>query len=725
METLVQQLIKAFGWSIINSLWQSALIYGILFIVLFSFPKLAAKHKHNIAFGSIVLMFLSFSYNFGDQMIKGLQSQQARFTDQNLEIYHYLNNLPESFSSKAEQYFPLIVGFYLLGIFLQLFVISKGYRQLNKLKKENLSEVPSAWVSIFKRVTTNLNIKKTVGFQISSMVNVPLVLGYLKPVVLFPLTLVNQLDADQVEAILIHELSHIRRNDFLLNLIKTAIETILFFNPFVWMAGRFIHIEREHACDDLVLKLTQKPLNYAHALLKLELLKDKTSPAYALAATGKTQNLYQRIKRITNMKTNYLNAKQQMAALTLGIACLFSIAWISPAKKEVPAKASENALLETAPILQKLTPVVLADTTKKKVKIITVDANGKKTEYNSIKDLPDSLKKTIYNEESGLTKNYIYLTKDSGNFFHYVGDTLKFAELQKKFESPEWKAQMAKVRKNAEEIAKKYDSPEWKANMARIQKNAEEIAKKYDSPEWKANMAQIQKNAEVIAKQYDSPEWKANIARIQKNAEEIAKKYDSPEWKANMEQVQKNAERMAKIYESPEWKANIARIQKNAEEIAKKYDSPEWKANMAKIQKNAEEISKKYNSPEWKANMDRIQKNAEEIKKKYDSPEWKQKIKEYRELQDSPEYKELQKKYEQDLDELKKKKGMKTDKTYLLFDSNQEMKTAYLPLTKSDPKLLYISEPDLKLNSQALKLIKPLLPINESQRNLMLTPVKP
>ncbi|RZL13698.1 MAG: M56 family metallopeptidase, partial [Pedobacter sp.] len=344
-----------------------------------------AKYKHNLAFGSILLMFGFFIFNLSSILLKNVASQNTIGNVENLNATQYLNTIPENLYSKIEQYFPIVVVFYIIGIALQLFVIVKGYNKLARFKKENLSLVSEGWNDIFKKVTANLKISKHIKFHLSSIVNVPLVIGYLKPIVLFPVALVNELDNDQVEAILIHELSHIRRNDFLLNLIKTAIETFLFFNPFVWMAGRFIHIEREHACDDLVLKLTGKPLNYAHALLKLELLKDKNSPAYALAATGKTQNLYQRIKRITNMKTNYLNAKQQMAALTLGIACLFSVAWINPAKKEIKKTTKKVEIISAKNI--STNAVVFMDTTKKrKIKIVTVDANGKKTEYNSVKD---------------------------------------------------------------------------------------------------------------------------------------------------------------------------------------------------------------------------------------------------------------------------------------------------------------------------------------------------
>lgn len=522
METLVQQFIKAFGWSIVNSLWQSAIIYGVLFIVMLSIPKMPAKYKHNLAFASIVLMFGTFAYNFANQTMLSMQKKTVVVNPQNIQLNQYFNHLPQSFASKAEQYFPIIVAFYIIGIFLQLFIILKGYHQLSKYKTEQLSNIPADWAAIFNQVAQKLGIKKMIQFHLSAIINVPLVIGYLKPVVLFPIALVNQLDNEQVEAILIHELSHVRRNDFLLNLVKTAIETLLFFNPFVWMAGRFIHIEREHACDDLVLKVTGKPLNYAHALLKLELLKDKNSPAYALAATGKSQNLYQRIKRITNMKTNYLNTKQQMAALTLGIACLFSIAWINPATNKKGSKKINK--LET--IVLKHTSantntIICQDTSKKrKVKIVTIDANGRRTEYNSVKDMPDSLRKDFYRDEVFGGKNVYRLNIDSPFLFK---DSLFKAKIQRLYTSPEAKL---KWKKFGEDLDKEYNSPE---NQAKWKKFGEDIAKEYNSPEAQAKW---KKFGDDIAKEFGSPEAKE---KWKKMGEEMTAKLNTPEFRAEID----------------------------------------------------------------------------------------------------------------------------------------------------------------------------------------------
>jgi len=602
METLVQQFIKAFGWSILNSFWQSALIYGLLFIILFGFPKLAARHKHNLAFGSIILMFTCFGYNFIHQILVNIPKQTAAVPIQNIQAYPYFNNLPQGFSSKAEQYFPIIVAFYIIGIILQLFVIVKGYSQLSKLKKEGLSTIPDVWKAIFDGVTAKLKINKKIIFHLSAIANVPLVIGYLKPVVLFPIALVNQLDPDQVEAILIHELSHIRRNDFLLNLIKTAIETLLFFNPFVWMVGRFIDIEREHACDDLVLKITDKPINYAHALLKLELLKDKTSPAYALAATGKTQNLYQRIKRITNMKTNYLNAKQQMAALTLGVACLFSIAWINPAeKKQTEKKTVKESTIQSDINVNNNRIVTYLDTTKKrKIKIVTIDANGKRTEYNSVKEMPDSLKKDFYKDNLSFRGKEMMFYPDSN--FHLKFDTAGFVALKNlKMDT----ATMAQIRRHTLLLKKQFDSPEWK-------KQQEEMRKKFNSPEWKKQMENM--------------------------GAEMKKKFESKEFKTQMDSIKVH-------FKSPEFKAQM-------DSITIKMSSPEWKKQ---IQDLGVDMKRKFDSKEFRAQMDDAKKQSIIIRRQMESPEWKAKIQEMKELSNSAEYKKLKEKFDKEVKELKEK----------------------------------------------------------------------
>lgn len=616
MEAIINNLVKAIGWSILHSLWQGAIIFAVLFIVLALKPKMSAKLKHNFSIGALFLIFFSFCLTFTS--LFNLPSKAAASTA-NLELngiaMQQFYSLTNSLSFKTERYFPFIVAIYVIGISFQLVVLISGYIKLKKLKQLHITALPNEWLGVAERTLTKLGITKKVQFFLSEKVNIPLAVGFLKPVVLFPVALVAQLDIKQVEAILIHELSHIRRNDYILNLIKTGIETLLFFNPFVWLTSRFIHIEREHACDDLVVKFTNSPITYAHALLKLELIKDKTQPALSLAATGKNQHLYQRIKRITDMKTNYMNAKQKIIALCLILATVASLAWINPTKTEA-TKAKQkkaptvSAMISGAENFKKVISLAAdTDTIKRNVKreIVIKNKDGKRTVYNSIDEMPDSLK-------------------------------VRLADAEKLINSAEWQDKLAKIQFDSEKMTKMFESKEWKNNMAKIEFDAKKMEKMFDSKEWKDNMAKIELNSK------------------------------------NME----------KMFNSPEWKENMAKIELNSQKMAKMFESKEWKDKMAKIELHSKELEKKFNSPEWKEKMNKIEFNTKELDKKFNSPEWKKKMKDLEELEKSPEYKQLREKYEREVEELKKKKGISTDKAFLMYDGLNPMQIANLPLNAID-----------------------------------------
>ncbi len=587
MEAIINNLIKAIGWSILHSLWQGAIIFAILFIALAVKPKMSAKLKHNLSLSALVLIFISFCLTFAS--LFNLPSKAAVGTASvalNDAALQQLYSFTHSWSFKTESYFPFIVALYLLGISFQLVVLISGYIKLKKLKQLHISAIPAEWLSVAEKTLQKLGITKKVQFFLSEKVNVPLAVGFLKPVVLFPVALVAQLDMKQVEAILIHELSHIRRNDYILNLIKTGIETLLFFNPFVWLTTRFIHIEREHACDDLVVEFTNSPITYAHALLKLELIKDKTQPAFSLAATGKNQHLYQRIKRITDMKTNYMNANQKILALCLTLATVVSLAWINPTKTE-PTKAKQKKVTTVASIISNTTAKkdmfclpADTDTVKRKTKreIIIRNKDGHKTVYNSIDEMPDSLR-------------------------------VKLADVEKMINSPEWQEKLAKIQFDGEKMAKIFDSKEWKENMVKMELHGKELEKKFNSPEWKEQMAKIELHSKELEKKFNSPEWKEKIAKIELNGENMVKMFDSKEWKENMAKIELNGKELAKKFNSPEWKEKMSKIEFNSKEIEKKFNSPEWKKKM----KELEELQK---SPEYKELREKYEKDVEELKKK-------------------------------------------------------------------------------------------------------------
>ena len=591
MEAIINNLVKAIGWSILHSLWQGAIIFALLFIALAVKSKMSARLKHNLSIGALFLIFISFCLTFASLFnLPSKAAATATDITMNDVALQQLYNMTSSWSFRTESYFPFIVALYVIGISFQLVVLISGYIKLKQLKQTHISAIPAEWLAVAKNTLTKLGITKKVQFYLSEKVNVPLAVGFLKPVVLFPIALVAQLDIKQVEAILIHELSHIRRNDYMLNLIKTGIETLLFFNPFVWLTSRFIHIEREHACDDLVINFTKEPVTYAHALLKLELIKDKTQPALSLAATGKNQHLYQRIKRITDMKTNYMNAKQKILALCLTLATVISLAWINPTKKDATVKKQQTttvkSIISTAASNKKISLKADTDSVKRKLKreIIIKNKDGKTTVYNSVDELPDSLK-------------------------------IKLADLDLKINSRDFQDQIAKIQLDGVELSKMFESKDWKDKIAKIEFSSKE---------------------------------------------------------------------MEKFFNSKEWKDKIAKIEFHSKDLEKKFNSPEWKEKMAKIEFNGKELEKKFNSPEWKESIKDLQIRGREMSEKFNSPEWKKKMKDLEELQSSPEYKKLREQYEKDLEQLKKKKGISTEKAFLIYDGSNPMQVTALPAPSAE-----------------------------------------
>ncbi|UKT62468.1 hypothetical protein [Pedobacter mucosus] len=237
------------------------------------------------------------------------------------------------------------------------------------------------------------------------------------------------------------------------------------------------------------------------------------------------------------MKTNYLNAKQQMAALTLGVACLFSIAWITPAEKRNNNKEIAKINFNAAQFKGNNKPKIYLDTTKKrKIKIVTVDANGKKTEYNSVKEMPDSIKNDFLNDNLSFG-NSLMLNLDSTNL-HLKIDTARFALMNKRFASAEFRAQMASVQKNALKLAKTYNSPEAQAKWKKF---GEAVAKEYSSPEAQAKW---KKFGEEVAKEYSSPEAQA---KWKKFGEDVAKEYSSPEAQERYKKIAEDALAIASI----------------------------------------------------------------------------------------------------------------------------------------------------------------------------------
>lgn len=578
MEAIVQNLIKALGWSIVHSLWQGAILYIILVGLFTLMPKASPRIKHNIAFGTLLLTLAAFIFTVASTFsLPVAQSNPGvKFNEQD---YVLLIKELQKGQFATENVFPFIVSIYLLGILCQTAFLLKGYLRLKNIRNRNIQPVPAEWSILFQNALQKLNISKSIGFYLSTRVSVPLAIGYFKPVVLFPVALINHLNTEQVEAILLHELAHIRRNDYLINLVKVCIETMLFFNPFIWLTSRFMHIEREHACDDLVVHSTKTPLAYAKALLHIETLRIEKAPSMSMAATGNTHYLLKRIKRITNMERNYPNVKQQLFAIALTLFTFITVAWIAPDRNKNDLTKNKKTAEET------LTEI------NNETEIREVSTGKADCDTTSVESITAPI---VRSTSTGTT-----VIQHSDN----RSDSIKAL-----FDDAEFNAKISKIEASAKEIEQYHNSPEFKAKIAKIETNAKEVEKYFESPEFKAKISKIEANAKDIEKYFNSPEFQGKIAKIELEAKKIEKYFESPEFKQKIAKIESSAKDIEKYVESPEFKEKIAKIEINAKNIATYYESPEFKDKINKI-------TETYNAPEYQEIHKKYQQELEALRK--------------------------------------------------------------------------------------------------------------
>jgi hypothetical protein len=193
------------------------------------------------------------------------------------------------------------------------------------------------------------------------MVDTPVTLGVIKPVILLPVAAVNHLSLKQAEAIILHELNHIRRNDYLVNLLIACVDVILFFNPFARLLTSIIRKERENCCDDMVLQFCYEPATYARALLSLEQNRINTNEL-ALAATGKDKHfLLNRVKRILGNEHVGNPFNQKLVAYLLSTLLIAFIGWYNPGNiiiKRLDLVREQPTAMETGQTFS--TPVIQA-----------------------------------------------------------------------------------------------------------------------------------------------------------------------------------------------------------------------------------------------------------------------------------------------------------------------------------------------------------------------------
>ena len=294
--------LQSLGWALINSLWQMALLWAIYQLITVSFQKIKASQKTSLALIFTFSGFAWFIYTLTASLLSNADSITTFYNSGVID-----DNRWNYFAGKVLPYAAIA---YLVILAAPLWQFLRNYRFVQFLRNSGLKKIDVDWRMYVKRTAAAMGITREVKIWLSEWVTSPVTIGYLKPIILIPVAAMNNLTPHQVEAVILHELSHIHRYDYFLNLIVSLIRTILYFNPFVKLLVKSIEKEREHSCDEMVLQFQYKPGEYASALLRLEQTKHRQM---VMAAAGKNADLLHRIETILGMRNKGWNPLRQLS----------------------------------------------------------------------------------------------------------------------------------------------------------------------------------------------------------------------------------------------------------------------------------------------------------------------------------------------------------------------------------------------------------------------------
>ena len=329
-----QNLDYALGWMVIHSLWQAiaiALIMGIVMIVL---RKQPARVRYWVANASLLLVLLSAMATFIHYYDFTKGASAMRFIPEgtpSVFLTERENPTVESpslnitgslslgvFKNYFNEHIPLIVMIWVMGVALFILKLLGGISYCYYLRSRLNFPADEYWIETLDALKQKVGVKQSIELVESALTRAPMVVGIMKPMILFPIGAINRLSPTEVEAILAHEIAHVMRKDYIFNVIQSVIEALFYFHPAVWWISSIIRNERENCCDDVAIEICGSSMNYAKALVTVQEMAyyPMYQPALAFAGNRKNQLLF-RVQRILNQPQNKTNVMEKLIATCL------------------------------------------------------------------------------------------------------------------------------------------------------------------------------------------------------------------------------------------------------------------------------------------------------------------------------------------------------------------------------------------------------------------------
>lgn len=355
-----EKFLEPLGWTLVHSVWQILLISLLLWFFLTIIPKKASNFRYGAVFLALALIVSVSSWTYihhfnqydkNQSVLSSTikvnlpESDKAASTqtldyERNLDYQVFGDYLP----SQLEHHLPFLVNLWILGALFYLIRLIGSLYDLEQLHKQHHQPVSQALLKKVDSLTAALGIFRKVNVLKSAVVQAPITYGLLKPVILLPASLALSITPSQLEAIIAHELAHIKRYDYLVNIFQSTLEVFFFFHPCFWWINSMMHEERENATDDLALSIGIRPEDLAYGLAEVANNSSNPTPEIALAASTHKNLTLQRIKRLLGRSTPTAKTSP-LIMITMILTFIISTIIMVGAQSQDPNQKKEPLLL--------------------------------------------------------------------------------------------------------------------------------------------------------------------------------------------------------------------------------------------------------------------------------------------------------------------------------------------------------------------------------------------
>ncbi|HEY8971228.1 MAG TPA: M56 family metallopeptidase, partial [Puia sp.] len=354
-----EDIVRALFWTLVHSLWQGLALAILTGLVILFTRRSAPVWRYNILLGVLCLFIAGAGTTFFLELRVPVAASDAASGSGSIYYAAPPADTPvasavyagtgQSWGERLILFFNqranMIVAIWFVILAIRLMKLLADLWTVQRLRYYRTSAPAAYWSDRVTELAQRIGIKRAVRILESSAIKAPMMAGVLKPVILTPLGLLAQLPVQEMEAILLHELAHIRRKDYLTNLLQCFAEVLFFFNPAVLWISSLIREERENCCDDIAVGETNSKKDLINALVSFQ---EYRHSRYTLAFAGGKDHLLRRVRRIVHRDDKTLDVREKIFLLT----CLFMMAGLVmayPRQTPVVVKAPKVETIWQAP----------------------------------------------------------------------------------------------------------------------------------------------------------------------------------------------------------------------------------------------------------------------------------------------------------------------------------------------------------------------------------------